>query len=60
MLATAQQRIYTIEVHKRLLEATLTGKEPPVIQDGGIKAHHSPAPKRPRYNSPDARTEELP
>jgi hypothetical protein len=56
MLAKAQRKNYTLEVQKRLWEATLNGDYQPVIRDGVVEPHLSPAPKRPRYNSPSTHT----
>ena len=58
-LAEAQQKVFTLESQKRYLEAALLNKELPVIHNDE-EPHNSPSPKRPRYNSPDARTEDLP
>jgi hypothetical protein len=60
MLPKAQWKKCTLEAQKRLLEATLNGDDRPVIRDGVVEPHLSPAPKRPRYNSPDTHTRAFP
>jgi hypothetical protein len=58
-LHAAQQQIITLELQKRALEAALLNKEQPVVEDT-VEGCTSPSPKRPRYESPDARTEDMP
>jgi hypothetical protein len=60
MLDKAQRKNYTLEAQKRLWEATLNGDDRLVIRDGVVEPHLFPAPKRHRYNSPDAHTGALP
>jgi hypothetical protein len=48
-----------MELQKRALEAALLNKEQPVVEDT-VEACTSPSPNRPRYDSPDARTEDMP
>ena len=59
-LAKAQEKIFTLETQKRCLEALLMNKNLPTVRDDDDEPHLSPSPKRPRYDSPDARTEVLP
>ena len=59
-LTEAQEKILTLETQKRLLEAALLDKESPMIHDDDEEPHHSPQPRRPHYDSPEARTEALP
>jgi hypothetical protein len=58
-LYTAQQQIFTLELQKRALEAALQNREQPVVHDA-TEACTSPSPKRPRYDSPDARMYAMP
>jgi hypothetical protein len=58
-LHAAQQQIITLELQKCALEAALLNKEQPVVEDT-VEACTSPSPKRPRYDSPDARTKDMP
>jgi hypothetical protein len=58
-LHVAQQQIITLELQKCALEAALLNKEQPVVEDT-VEACTSPSPKRPRYDSPDARTVDMP
>jgi hypothetical protein len=58
-LHAAQQQIITLELQKHALEAALLNKEQPVVEDT-MEACTSPSPKRPRYDSHDARTEDMP
>jgi hypothetical protein len=58
-LYTAQQQIFTLELQKRALEAALQNREQPVVHDA-TKGCTSPSPKRPHYDSPDARTDAMP
>jgi hypothetical protein len=58
-LYAAQQQIFTLELQKRALEAALQNREQTVVHDAA-EACTSPSPKRPRYDSPDARTDAIP
>jgi hypothetical protein len=58
-LHAAQQQIITLELQKRALEAALLNKEQPVVEDT-IEACTYPSPKRPRYDYPNACTEDMP
>jgi hypothetical protein len=57
-LHAGQQQIITLELQKRALEVALLNKEQPVVEDT-VEACTSPSPKRPRYESPNARTEDM-
>jgi hypothetical protein len=52
----AQQQIFTLELRKRALEAALQNREQPVVHDA-TEGCTSPSPKRPHYESLDARTD---
>jgi hypothetical protein len=58
-LYAAQQQIFTLELQKRALEAALQNREQPVVHDA-TEGCTSPSPKRPHYDSPDARTDAMP
>jgi hypothetical protein len=58
-LHTAQQQMITLELQKCALEAALLNKEQRVVEDT-VEACTSLTPKRPRYDSPDAHTEDMP
>jgi hypothetical protein len=58
-LYTAQQQIFTLELQKRALEAALQNREQPVVHDA-TEGCTSPSPKRPHYDSRDARTDAMP
>jgi hypothetical protein len=57
-LYAAQQQILTLELQKRALEAALQNREQPVVHDA-TEPCTSPSPKRPRYDSPDARMDAM-
>jgi hypothetical protein len=57
-LYAAQQQKFTLELQKRALEAAQQNREQPVVHDA-TKACTSPSPKRPHYDSPDARTDDM-
>jgi hypothetical protein len=57
-LYVAQQQIFTLELQKRALEAALQNREQPVVHDA-TEGCTSPSPKRPHYDSPDARTDAM-
>jgi hypothetical protein len=57
-LYAAQQQIFTLELQKRALEAALQNREQPVVHDA-TEGCTSPSPKRPHYDSPDARTDPM-
>jgi hypothetical protein len=57
-LHAAQQQIFTLELKKRALEAALQNREQPVVHDA-MEPCTSPSPMRPRYDSPDARTDAI-
>jgi hypothetical protein len=57
-LYAAQQQIFTWELQKRALEGALQNSEQPVVHDA-MEPCTSPSPKRPRYDSPDARTDAM-
>jgi hypothetical protein len=57
-LYVAQQQIFTLELQKRALEAALQNREQPVVHDG-TEGCTSLSPKRPHYDSPDARTDAM-
>jgi hypothetical protein len=54
-LYAAQQQVFTLELEKHALEVALLNKEQLVIHEAA-EAHTSQSPKRPCYDSPDART----
>jgi hypothetical protein len=58
-LYAAQQQIFTLGLQKCTLEVALQNREQLVVHDAA-KACTSPSPKRPRYDSPDARTDAMP
>jgi hypothetical protein len=58
-LYTAQQQLFTLELQKRALKVALQNREQPVVHDA-TEACTSPSPKRPHYDSPDARTDAMP
>jgi hypothetical protein len=58
-LHAAQQQIITLELQKRALEAALLNKEQLVVEDT-VEACTSPSPYRPHYDSPEARTQDMP
>jgi hypothetical protein len=57
-LYAAQQQIFTLEMQRRALEAALQNREQPVVHDA-TEGCTSPSPKRPHYDSPDARTDAM-
>jgi hypothetical protein len=57
-LYAAQQQIFTLELQKRALEAALQNREQPVVHDA-TEPCTSLSPKRPHYDSPDARTDAM-
>jgi hypothetical protein len=57
-LYAAQQQIFTLELQKRALEAALQNREQQVVHDA-MEPCTSPSPKRPRYDSLDARTDAM-
>jgi hypothetical protein len=57
-LYAAQQQIFTLELQKRALEAALQNREQPVVHDA-TEGCTSPSPKRPHYDSPDARIDAM-
>jgi hypothetical protein len=57
-LYAAQQQIFTLEMQRRALEAALQNREQPVVHDA-TEGRTSPSPKRPHYDSPDARTDAM-
>jgi uncharacterized protein involved in exopolysaccharide biosynthesis len=57
-LYVTQQQIFTMELQKRALEAALQNREQLVVHDA-TEACTSPSPKRPHYDSPDARTDTM-
>ena len=59
-LAKAQEMIFALETQKHWLEASLMNKNLLTVRDDDDEPHLSPSPKRPHYDSPDARTEVLP
>jgi hypothetical protein len=58
-LYAAQQQLFTLELQKRALEAALQNREQRVVHDA-TEGCTSPSPKRPHYDSPDARTDAMP
>jgi hypothetical protein len=58
-LCATQQQIFTLELQKRAVEAALQNREQPVVHDA-TKGCTSPSPKRPHYDSPDARIDAMP
>jgi hypothetical protein len=58
-LHAAQQQIFILDLKKRALEAALQNREQPVVHDA-MEPCSSPSPKRPRYDSRDARTDAMP
>jgi hypothetical protein len=58
-LYAAQQQIFTVELQKRALEAALQNREQPIVHDA-TEGCTSPSPKRPHYDSPNARTHTMP
>jgi hypothetical protein len=57
-LYVAQQQIFTLEMQRRALEAALQNREQPVVHDA-TEGCTSSSPKRPHYDSPDARTDAM-
>jgi hypothetical protein len=57
-LYVAQQQIFTLETQRRALEAALQNREQPVAHEA-TEGCTSPSPKRPHYDSPDARTDAM-
>jgi hypothetical protein len=57
-LYAAQQQIVTLEMQRCALEAALQNREQPVAHDA-TEGCTSPSPKRPHYDSPDARTDAM-
>jgi hypothetical protein len=57
-LDAAQQQIFTLETQRRALEAALQNREQPVVHEA-TEGCTSPSPKRPHYDSPDARTDAM-
>ncbi|KAG2563894.1 hypothetical protein PVAP13_8KG372504 [Panicum virgatum] len=53
-LAKTQEKVIILEAQKRALEATLQGREIPVIEEDAELDNYSPSHKGPRYDSPDA------
>jgi hypothetical protein len=58
-LYATQHQIFTLELQKCALEAALQNREQPVVHDA-TEGCTSPSPKRPHYDSPDARTDAMP
>jgi hypothetical protein len=58
-LYAAQHQIFILELQKRAFEVALHDREQPMVHDA-VEACSSPSPKRPHYNSPDARTDAMP
>jgi hypothetical protein len=57
-LYAAQQQIFTLETQRRALEAALQNREKPEAHEA-TEGCTSPSPKRPHYDSPDARTDAM-
>jgi hypothetical protein len=57
-LYVAQQQIFTLKLQKCALEAALQNRGQPVVHDA-TEACTFPSPKRPHYDSPDARTDAM-
>jgi hypothetical protein len=58
-LYAAQKQIFTLDLQKRTFKAALQNREQLVVH-GAVEACTSPSPKRPSYDSPDARTDAMP